>query len=262
MLASIIVVIVAMAVALWVLGAREPVYHLRKANWFVAVRGAVAADPAGTIWSANSDFALIGAGDPYWTRFLLVTGETAPNLNGVDDAYVARLRMFAPPPIALGLLRFLIAAGTLSRPSTQDVITNAEALRSRTDIMPNSIAIAALHARPADYAPAMVNFLSYYDQSKDGQGTGAAAYRRYGMVALRTVYRTGGHLLFYGAVKEVIRVAKAGPTMGVWADIAAMRYPNPRAILSMEHVPEYRAALKHRDAGLERTVVVASRETA
>jgi hypothetical protein len=56
----------------------------------------------------------------------------------------------------------------------------------------------------------------------------------------------------------VLREAKAGPTIGCWHDVAAMRYPNPPAILTMEHVPEYRAALHHRDAGLERTVVIAS----
>jgi hypothetical protein len=64
--------------------------------------------------------------------------------------------------------------------------------------------------------------------------------------------------LFYGAVAEVAHAPKSGPTVGAWHDIAAMRYPNPRAILSMEHVPEYRAALKHRDDGLARTVVIAS----
>ena len=37
-----------------------------------------------------------------------------------------------------------------------------------------------------------------------------------------------------------------------------MHYPNPAAILTMEHAPDYRDALHHRDAGLERTVVIAS----
>jgi len=39
-----------------------------------------------------------------------------------------------------------------------------------------------------------------------------------------------------------------------------MRYPSPAAILTMENVADYRAALHHRDAGLERTVVIASTE--
>jgi hypothetical protein len=49
----------------------------------------------------------------------------------------------------------------------------------------------------------------------------------------------------------------AALTFTLWL-IAAMQYPNPPAILSMEHALDYRAALDHRDAGLERTLVVAS----
>jgi hypothetical protein len=75
---------------------------------------------------------------------------------------------------------------------------------------------------------------------------------------MRTVYRTGGHLLFYGRIRQVLREASRGPTTGAWSDVAAMHYPNPGAILSMEHARDYRAALRHRDAGLERTVVIAS----
>jgi uncharacterized protein (DUF1330 family) len=81
---------------------------------------------------------------------------------------------------------------------------------------------------------------------------------RYGIVAMRTVYRTGGHLLFTGRILSVLREAKAGPTIGRWDDVAAMRYPNPPAILSMEHAPDYHAALDDRDAGLERTMVIAT----
>jgi hypothetical protein len=56
--------------------------------------------------------------------------------------------------------------------------------------------------------------------------------------------------------------ALAGAAIALWfigaEEPAAMRYP-PRVILSMEHVPEYRAALAHRDAGLEGTVVIATK---
>ena len=263
-LAALLFALAVAALALWLIGGEEPVYRLREARWFIAVRGETPPLPHGArlVWSAAADFPLIGAEDAYWSRFLLVAGDAPPNMAACDDAYVARLRMFAPPRMALGLLRVLIATGVLTRPETGDVAADAQQLGFRADVMPGAGAIANLLARADDYAPAMVNFLSYYDAARDGQGTGAAAYRRYGMVAMRTVYRTGGHLLFYGAVEEVVRVARAGPTMGVWNDIAAMRYPNPRAILSMEHVPEYRAALKHRDAGLDRTVVIASTESA
>jgi hypothetical protein len=259
---TVLVAFAAVVAALWMIGAREPVYRMRGegAVWFIAVRGEAALAPGvRVLWSASSDFALIGAEDAYWTRFLVVSGPGASPLAGeaFEDVYVARLRLLTPPRMALGLVRLLVLTGILSRPSTETVATDPGALGFRADAMPSAKAVATLLARPAGYAPAMVNFLAYRDHAPGGE-TGRAAYRRYGLVAMRTVFRTGGALLFYATVTGIVRAAKAGPTVGAWHDIAAMRYPHPRAILSMEHVPEYRAALKHRDAGLARTVVIAS----
>ncbi|MBC7768552.1 MAG: hypothetical protein H7124_07175 [Phycisphaerales bacterium] len=255
----------AFAALLWLIGAREPVYRLRAdgAVWFVAVRGGgdELAPGARVLWAAQSDFAFIGAPDAYWSRFLIVTGDVeTPIVEGrFEDAYAARVRLIAPPRMALGLIKLLATSGILSRPSTDDVAADVQSLGFHAELMPSSAAIATLLARPQSYAPAMVNFLRYHTDAKGERGgTGRAAYRRYGVVAMRTVYRTGGHLLFYGMVEAIFRQASGGPTMGAWDDVAAMRYPNPRAILSMEHVPAYRAALVHRDAGLASTMVVAS----
>lgn len=262
----IIAAVAALVLLLQSAGAAEPVYRIKAegAVWFVALRGGEQAKLAAgvkTLWSSRADFALIGANEAYWSRFLIVTGPGATPLadEAFEDAYVARLRVFTPPKIALGIVRTLIALGVLSRPSTENVATDAQSLGFRPDVMPSASAIARLLEKPASYSPAMVNFLKYYETAKYARGgSGRAAYARYGQVAMRTVFRTGGQLLFYGAVVEVVRAAKAGPTLSEWDDVAAMRYPNPPAILSMEHVPEYRAALHHRDAGLERTVVIAS----
>lgn len=257
----------------WLVGAREPVFKVGRGApvWFVAQKGAGALSLAEGVtlnWSAESDFALIGADTPYWSRFYVLSGGQASampiDLAGAEDAYVARLRIFTPPRFALGVLRLLIAFGILSKPKGE-VAHDAQNLGFRAELMPNARAIAQLLAKPVDYSPCMVNFLGYFVAAKyaaprPNPGSGAAAYRRYGLVAMRTVYRTGGHLLFYGAVEEVLRDAADGPTRGAWHDIAVMRYPNPLAILSMEHAPDYRAALHHRDAGLDRTVVIASKQ--
>ncbi len=262
----ILAVMAAFVLMLWLVGLDEPLYRLRRGRttWFVALRGAewnLLAPGVRTLWAADGDFALIGAEAPYWARFLIVSGagKTPLRSEAFEDAYVARLRLFAPPAIVLGLIKLLVWTGALSRPSIAEISQDVQNLGFRPELMPTTSAISALLGRPADYAPAMVNFLRHFDQAKCAEGgSGRAAYRRYGMVAMRTVYRTGGRFLFYGAVSEVVRPAKAGPTMGAWNEIAAMLYPNARAILSMEHVAEYRAALAHRDAGLERTVVIAS----
>lgn len=258
---AVLLAVVGLAVlvaVLWLIGAREPVLREKGPVWFIALRGGdgALAPHACKLWSSTADQVFIGGGDdPYWTRFIIAAGDGATPLvtESFDDAFIARVRLFSPPRIALGLIRVLVASGILSRPSTENVATDVQSIGFNPDHMPSAGAITRLLARPGTYAPAMVNFLRY---TRDGAGR--ADYRKYGIVAMRTVFRTGGALLFYGAVTEIVRQAKAWPAGSLWHDVAAMRYPSPPAILSMEHVPAYRAALVHRDAGLERTVVIAS----
>jgi len=259
-LVELIVALTALAAAvalLWFWGAQEPVFAngAGEVAWFVALKDTRAEPPppgdAVRLWRSRADFAMIGASDAYWTHFYIVRAPRAPEIAGAEDAFVAKIKLMRPPPLAFGVLKLLIATGVLSRPA-DTAIDDAQALGFRADVMPSAQAIAMLRAQPARYAPVMVNFLGYRENG------GAAAYARYGRVAMRTVYRTGGRLMFAGRILEIVRPATAGPCVGAWDDLAAMRYNRPEAILSMEHVPEYRAALVHRDAGLARTVVIAA----
>lgn len=262
-LALIILVALAALVALtWVLGAREPVFAISKGRpaWFVALKRSRASvldlAPGVTVsWASRADLVFIGD-EAYWSEFLILTGGDAgkaPLTLGADmqDAFIARVKLAQPPKLVLGVLNLLIRLGVLSRPDGP-VIRDVSALGHNVAHLPSAQSISTLLSRPSEYAPAMVNFLQY-----QGAG-GAAAYARYGRVAMRTVYRTGGNLLFYGRMVEIVRAAQAGPCVGVWDDVAAMRYNRPEAILSMEHAQDYRAALHHRDEGLARTVVIAS----
>lgn len=256
---------------IWLIGAREPVYRIVSgAKWFVAIRGGderpTLSPNVSITWSASADFPFIGGADPYWSRFYILAGdERMPiDVSNAEDAYVARVDFGAPPKLALGMLRILATLGILSKPRGE-VGGDVQAKGYRAELMPDQSAVSRLLAQPATYGPSMVNFLSYFPSARYSDGrasSGRAAYTRYGIVAMRTVYRTGGHLLFYGRITEILREASSGPTTGAWSDVAAMHYPNPGAILSMEHAPAYRAALHHRDAGLERTIVIASTDHA
>lgn len=273
MLALIIFgIIAALIAALLFIGAREPVYAISGGagpHWFIAVRGKAGALASGVSerWRSRADFSVIGAApdDAYWKHFIVASGGDPAHLpivlDAAEDAFVARVSLRRPPALLFGVLRALIWLRVLSKP-TGPIVQDAQALSFRGDVMPSAASIARLLAQPQSYAPAMVNFLAYY---KDAQYrtaqpgvSGRRAYLRYGIVAMRTVYRTGGYLLFTGRILEVLREATAGPSVGRWDDVAAMRYPNPPAILSMEHAPDYHAALDDRDAGLERTLVIAS----
>lgn len=268
----ILTAFIALIGLLWLIGTRELSYTISAGDgphWFIAVRGEPDALAAGVTerWRSTTDFTVIGGApdEAYWTHFIIAVGgdpsRSPIDLDKVEDAYVAQVKLRRPPQLVFGVLKSLIALGILTKPHGP-IVQDAQALSFRSDVMPSAASITRLLAQPSSYAPAMVNFLGYY---KDAQYrtaqpgvSGRAAYLRYGLVAMRTVYRTGGHLLFTGRLLSVLREAKAGPTVGHWDDVAAMRYPNPSAILSMEHAPDYHAALDDRDAGLERTLVIAT----
>lgn len=275
----IVSVVAAMIAAIIVIGAREPARRNARGFgpfWFVAIKqdGSVRepitlAPGVATRWEVFSDFTFIGPTDPYWTRFLLLSGGapgTAPIVLDADvrDAFIAELEIGRPPVIALGILRLLVATGLMRKPPP-DVSADLSQKGFRNELMPDTQQIATLLAKPKSYGPAMVNFLGYYPSARYAQlrpdaepVTGARAYQRYGIVAFQTVYRTGGHLVFFGRIRQTLRAAQGGPCAGRWDDIAVMQYKTPEAILSMEHVPRYLAALPHRDAGLERSIVIAS----
>ncbi len=190
---AVLLAVVGLAVlvaVLWLIGAREPVLREKGPVWFIALRGGdgALAPHACKLWSSTADQVFIGGGDdPYWTRFILAAGDGATPLvtESFDDAFIARVRLFSPPRIALGLIRVLVASGILSRPSTENVATDVQSIGFNPDHMPSAGAITRLLARPGTYAPAMVNFLRY---TRDGAGR--ADYRKYGIVAMRTVFRT------------------------------------------------------------------------
>ncbi|MGD9979025.1 MAG: DUF1330 domain-containing protein [Hyphomonadaceae bacterium] len=262
--------IAALALLLWLAGVREPVYSISAGSgphWFIAVRGDAGALAPGVTATLITDakFGFIGPDDAYWRRFMIANGGDANalpiDLSKAEDAYVARISLLRPPRLMFGVLKTLIALGVLNKPSGP-LVRDAQSLSFRADGMPGANAIARLLVEPPSFAPAMINFLAYKTEAAYANArervSGRVAYARYGLVAMRTVYRTGGRLLFAGRILAVLREAAAGPGAGRWDDVAAMQYPNPPAILSMEHAPDYHAALHHRDAGLERTVVIAT----
>ena len=280
MLPALIVVAALVALVLVVRsrGRQEIVYAVSDAfpQWFVAVRfregearRSVALPIGITLkWGSSANFTFVGTGACYWDRFLLLTGSPRDSRlpifldPHVEDAYVVRVRLGRPPVMMLGLLRFLHDIGLRQMPEGE-ITTNPEHISARPDAMPTQDAIATLLSCPPDYRPAMVNFFRYreraqYDPADEAQVSGRRAYSRYGAVALETVYRTGGRLVFFGRVEETLLEANAGPMTGTWDDIGVMQYTEPKAILTMEQVPKYRDALKHRDAGLAQTVIIAS----
>ncbi|MBI1261881.1 MAG: hypothetical protein GC184_09165 [Rhizobiales bacterium] len=270
---------VLLATGLYLIGRREPVFRIdaQAATYFVALKfknrdsaAALSFAPHLSLrWIVDAGFTVIGAGEAYWDQFMILSGLQGNAMpialsDDLDDAYVAELRLASPPKLVMGILRLFVLTGILRKPAAIESI-DVDDINARHDVIPSAEQAARLLAQPGDFKPALVNFLKYFPVAHYPGGAGSSvsgrkAYGRYGLVALRTVYSTGGYLVFAGRIKSVLHPASRWPAAQSWDDIAVMQYPNASAMLSMEQVPAYRAALHHRDAGLAATVVVASTE--
>ena len=124
-------------------------------------------------------------------------------------------------------------------------------------ITPNADQLAQLasdaEARGGDEV-VMLNLLKYAPDSADGDGSGEDAYRRYGETAARMVAEQGGAIVWMGRPDQVL-IGDADAD--AWDAVALVRYPSRKHFLDMVSQPEYQAAHAHREAGLERTVLLA-----
>lgn len=105
---------------------------------------------------------------------------------------------------------------------------------------------------------AMVNLLKFreaavYADGRDAKGmTGADAYGLYGQVAMAKITQVGGRM-FWAAPSQQTFIGGVGDE---WDVIAIVRYPSRAAFLRMTEMEDYKAATLHREAGLERTVLI------
>ncbi|MEM9086526.1 MAG: hypothetical protein AAGB23_11435 [Pseudomonadota bacterium] len=268
---SVVATILALAaLAIWIVGSQQPSrgIHANEKVLVVALkRDAPTGDlsemglSSSAIWKAQSLFPLIGA-ESYWTDFLilppdraaLVEIETTP---GLLDSYVAEVQLLDVPTLALGLLRTQHLLGITRRPSGP-VPTSFDGFEGRADVLPNTASIQSLHRVAPGTSLTMMNFLKYFAVSEGDETDGREAYGRYGQEAFKAVHAVGGQLLFAGRVTDVVIASKGQRAPQEWDDLAAMIYPDPTAILSMEQNPAYRKSLGERDAGLKRIEVYAS----
>lgn len=215
------------------------------------------------LWQSTALFTLIGEGGPYWTDYLILPlgGVDVAELKaqpGVSDLFVAEVALTPVPALALGVLRLRHWLGLTRRPSAP-LPTALDHIEGRRDVLPTIEAIAEAQALPEDLPLAMMNFLEYPAIAKGDAADGRAAYHRYGRQAMRAVHGVGGQFLFAGQITAVLAAPTSPDWQAPWDDVAAMIYPDPTAIFTMEQFPFYREALGDRDEGLKRTRVIATR---
>lgn len=127
-------------------------------------------------------------------------------------------------------------------------------------VMPTPDQLDALARSGLEGAIVMVNLLRFRERAAYETGaaeagenlSGRAAYQRYGATALKCVLEAGGQITWGGQQEMVV----IGGAADEWDEVVCVRYPSRAAFLAMTDRPDYRAALYHRDAGLERTALL------
>jgi uncharacterized protein (DUF1330 family) len=116
----------------------------------------------------------------------------------------------------------------------------------RGGITPNVDQFQALATAPDTGPVVMLNLLKFKEGGED-------AYVRYGETAMRMVEERGGKVLWLGRAEQVL----VGDPAEDWDMVGLVQYPSRAAFIEMVSTPEYLEAHAQRDAGLERTVVLA-----
>jgi uncharacterized protein (DUF1330 family) len=120
-------------------------------------------------------------------------------------------------------------------------------------ITPNRAQFEELAGAPDEGPVVMLNLLKFKESATDGGGSGAEAYGRYGDAVVEMLEARGGKLLWSGRGEQIL----IGDPAEDWDAVILVQYPSRKAFIEMVTAPEYDEAHKHREQGLERTMLVA-----
>jgi uncharacterized protein (DUF1330 family) len=126
-------------------------------------------------------------------------------------------------------------------------------------IDPTADQVRALRDTGRDGPVVMLNLLKFRGSAAYDDGevlSGAEAYARYQHAFTVTVGAISqAEVLYEGPVEQVF-IGMAGTAETDWDKVLIVRYPSRRHFLAMMAAPAYADALRHRYAGLERTVLL------
>ncbi|MEP4652962.1 MAG: DUF1330 domain-containing protein [Ilumatobacter sp.] len=120
------------------------------------------------------------------------------------------------------------------------------------EVTPTDPAQLAGFAEPGPDGPIyMVNLLKFkehaeYEDGRETDLTGAAAYGLYGAGVVPLVVEHGGRLVFSGVVSWLM----LGQADDLWDQVAVVEYPNRAALVAMSMSTAYAEIAPHRTAGL------------
>ena len=127
---------------------------------------------------------------------------------------------------------------------------------TESSIRPNKEQFVELASSRDEGPVVMLNLLKFKARAEGEAGSGADAYKRYGEAALKMVEEQGGRVLWQGRADQILI---GDPEQG-WDSVVLVEYPSRKAFIEMVTKPKYEEAHEHREAGLERTQLVAMTE--
>jgi len=120
-------------------------------------------------------------------------------------------------------------------------------------IRPNPAQFKELARSPEKGAVVMLNLLKFKHAAEGEAGSGREAYKRYGDAAVAMIEERGGRVVWQGRADQIL----IGDPAEDWDTVALVEYPSRRSFIEMVSNPDYMKAHAHREAGLERTIVIA-----
>nr|WP_310523450.1 DUF1330 domain-containing protein [Polymorphobacter sp.] len=127
-------------------------------------------------------------------------------------------------------------------------------------IDPSADQVRALRDHGRDGPVVMLNLLKFrvVAEYQDGGAvcSGAEAYARYQHAFTVTVGAVSGAEVLYEGPVEQVFIGMAGTAETDWDKVLMVRYPSRGHFLAMMADADYREALRHRYAGLARTVLL------
>lgn len=124
-------------------------------------------------------------------------------------------------------------------------------------IVPNPQQFQALAQAPDTGPVVMLNLLKFKQRADDGSGSGAQSYNRYGDAVKPMVEALGGRFLWAGRAEQLLIGDEAAQD---WDVVALVEYPSRKAFIEMAMSKQMNDIHHHREAGLEKTVLLACRE--
>lgn len=185
---------------------------------------------------------------------------------GLEDAFVLALRPWGRGA-QLAARALAAVFGTLLAREVGEapaLTQTPEAVAGSREISPDPEALRAFERSDPGAAFAMLNLNQFRAQARyapdveaDPELSGESAYGRYARVAVPQVLRRGGRVLFAGEPIGTLIGAEGVPLDRPWDQLVLVHYPSRRALGDLLADPDYRAAARHRSAGLAHATLLA-----